>query len=277
MDTTTPKPFVFVLMPFDRSFDDIYQLGIKAACDTAGAYAERVDEQMFTENILDRIYNQISKADVIVSDMTRRNPNVFYETGYAHALGKKVILLTQDPGDIPFDLKHFPHIIYGGRIVDLRDKLETRVMWALEQSKSETLYQSIEFFIDGESLLGEKTIKRKIGSHFVSAFNIKIDVYNSIEKQARTSNFRIGILLHDKKVAVGHEEFRNFKQPDGAALFLLTREFRLTPGSWDSFSPLFSKVDERFSKDDSIFFTVRLFSEDGVVDFPCHITVVEDG
>ena len=87
MNTTAPKPFVFVLMPFDDEFRDIYEVGIKPACEKAGAYAERVDEQIFTESILDRIYNQISKADLIISDMTGRNPNVFYETGYAHALG----------------------------------------------------------------------------------------------------------------------------------------------------------------------------------------------
>ena len=61
--------------------------------------------------MLDRIYNQIAKSDVIISDMTGKNPNVFYETGYAHALGKRVLMLTQSVHDIPFDLKHFQHII----------------------------------------------------------------------------------------------------------------------------------------------------------------------
>ena len=100
--TTLPKPFVFVLMPFDSTFDDIYKFGIKGAADDIGAYAERVDEQNFTEGILDRIFNQISKADVIVADMTGKNPNVFYEVGYAHALGKITLLLTQNTDDIPF-------------------------------------------------------------------------------------------------------------------------------------------------------------------------------
>ena len=123
MPDTQPKPFVFVLMPFDRSFDDIYQLGIKAACHEVGAYSERVDEQQYDGSILERVYNQISKADLLIADMTGRNPNVFYEVGYAHALGKRVILLTQRSEDIPFDLKHFPHIIYGGSITGLKDQL----------------------------------------------------------------------------------------------------------------------------------------------------------
>ena len=95
MKNTLPKPFVFVLMPFDEKFDEVYKLGIKPACEDAGAYAERVDEQIFKESILERIYNQIAKADIFVADMTGRNENVFYEVGYAHALGKHVILLTQ--------------------------------------------------------------------------------------------------------------------------------------------------------------------------------------
>ena len=77
LPTTAPKPFVFVLMPFLSQFDDIYKFGIKGASEDAGAYCERVDEQMFVEGILDRIFNQISKADVIIADMTGRNANVF--------------------------------------------------------------------------------------------------------------------------------------------------------------------------------------------------------
>lgn len=133
-EKTAPKPFVFVLMPFDRAFDDIYSFGIKGAAQDAGAYAERVDEQIYTEGILDRIFNQINKSDVIVADMTGRNPNVFYEVGYAHALNKVVILLTQDATDIPFDLKHRQHIVYGGRIDDLRKELRVRLRWAIQES-----------------------------------------------------------------------------------------------------------------------------------------------
>ena len=140
---TTPKPFVFVLMPFAKEFDDIYKFGIKGAADDAGAYAERLDEQMFDEGMLERIFNQISKADVLVADMTARNPNVFYEVGYAHALGKVVLLLTHNADDIPFDLKHRPHIVYAGSIESLRGQLAEKLVWAIDESKkrSGTLLQ----------------------------------------------------------------------------------------------------------------------------------------
>lgn len=121
-----------MLMPFRDEFDDTYVLGIKAACEAAGTYCERVDEQFYQGRILDRIYNQIAKADIIVSDMSGRNPNVFYETGYAHALGKQVILLTQDAVDIPFDLKDYPLVIYGKSILTLKNELEKRVRWCVD-------------------------------------------------------------------------------------------------------------------------------------------------
>ena len=96
MASTEPKPFVFVLMPFNEGFDDTYELGIKEACKSAGAYCERVDEQIFLENVLDRVYNQIAKADIIVSDMSDQNPNVFYETGYGACARKARDLADQE-------------------------------------------------------------------------------------------------------------------------------------------------------------------------------------
>ena len=130
-----PKPFVFVLMPFEEKFDDIYKLGIKETAVSIGAYAERVDEQLYTESILDRIYNQIQKADVIVADMSQKNANVFYEVGYAHALNKIVLLLTQSSDDIPFDLKHRPHIVYKKSISNLKKALLPKLRWAIVQGK----------------------------------------------------------------------------------------------------------------------------------------------
>ena len=97
------KPFAFVLMPFASEFDDIYRLGIQAAAEELDMIATRVDQQIFhKEGILERIYNQIDAADFVIADMTGKNPNVFYEVGYAHAKGKLCVLLTQQANDIPF-------------------------------------------------------------------------------------------------------------------------------------------------------------------------------
>jgi hypothetical protein len=134
-------------MPFDASFDDIYQYGIKQACVELDIVAERVDEQFYSETMLERIYRQIDNADFIIADMTNKNPNVFYEVGYAHAKGKPCALITQKSEDIPFDLQHHFHIIYGGKIGDLKAGLLPRLKWMkdeLEKSKSESISASLK-------------------------------------------------------------------------------------------------------------------------------------
>jgi len=115
--------FAFVLMPFNDAFNDIYKFGIKETATKLGIDAERVDEQIYREGMLERIYQQIKVADIVIADMTGKNENVFYEVGYAHAKEKLCILLTSDANDIPLDLKHRRHIGYGGSIATLRDLL----------------------------------------------------------------------------------------------------------------------------------------------------------
>ena len=75
-----PKTFAFVLMPFDSTFDDIYRFGIKETASSLGIVAERVNEQIYQEGILERIYRQIETADIVIADMTGKNPNVFMKS-----------------------------------------------------------------------------------------------------------------------------------------------------------------------------------------------------
>ena len=120
-------------MPFSEEFDDIYKMGIKETATSLDIKAERVDEQIYQEGILERIYRQIEAADIIIADMSDQNPNVFYEVGYAHAKEKTCILLTKNSNDIPFDLKHHRHIVYDGSISKLRDSLVNDLNWAKSQ------------------------------------------------------------------------------------------------------------------------------------------------
>ena len=120
----------------------------------AGTFVLIRPAQTFYESILERIYNQIGKADIVISDVTGRSPNVFYETGYAHALGKTVILLASTADDIPFDLQHYSHIVYEGRISYLKEELQRRVRWYIENPSDGSrrpLFQ-LELYVQGEKL-----------------------------------------------------------------------------------------------------------------------------
>jgi len=144
--STTERPFAFVLMPFAAEYKDAYEFGIKLACADQNVVAERVDEQRFTDTMLQRIYRQIDASDFIIAEMSGKNPNVFYEVGYAHAKDKLCILITKSAADIPFDLKHHRHIVYDGTASDLKAKLEPEIAWAKSEAalkKSESVAVSI--------------------------------------------------------------------------------------------------------------------------------------
>jgi hypothetical protein len=168
MDRTNPKPFVFVLMPFKDEFKDVYHLAIRPACEAAGAYCERVDEQHFTENVIERIWNQIAKADIIISDMSEQNPNVFYETGYAHALGSRTILLTQSAADIPFDLRLRPFLIYKRTaLTDLKSDLQEKVKYFVENPEARAALDidSLEFYVEGTNIMTQPAIQLRVGTY----------------------------------------------------------------------------------------------------------------
>lgn len=61
---------------------------------------------------MEKVWEGICAAELIIADCTEKNPNVFYEIGMAHTVGKKVVLITRSDKDIPSDIKHFDYIPY---------------------------------------------------------------------------------------------------------------------------------------------------------------------
>jgi len=128
------SPRLFVLMPFASEFLDVYVLGIREVSEKLGFTVDRADDIEHNGNILDLVEQRIRQADVVIADMSTRNPNVFYEIGFARAVGRPTVLLCRNTDDVPFDLQSINYIKYGG-IVDLRDRLEKRLK-ALADHKS---------------------------------------------------------------------------------------------------------------------------------------------
>lgn len=129
--------YAFVLMPFDSSFEDIYKYGIKTPIEQLGVRCERVDEIQYVGGVLDQVFKCIDQARFVVADMTGRNPNVFYEVGYCHAIKKDVILCTQSVDDLPFDLRGYNHIVYQGKIKVLEEAIRKRVLGLIDGESGE--------------------------------------------------------------------------------------------------------------------------------------------
>lgn len=119
--------FVFVCMPFQREFDNLYEAAIKPVVEECGYKCVRADEIEHNSTILGQIIDRIEGCHLVIAEMTNSNPNVMYEVGYAHASGKDVVLLTNSVSKMPFDVRGINHIVYEGRVGALKEKLRARL------------------------------------------------------------------------------------------------------------------------------------------------------
>ncbi|WP_133726094.1 hypothetical protein [Nesterenkonia aurantiaca] len=95
---------VAVMMPFGAGFQPVYE-AIRQGVEASGMRCIRADDIWERDHIMDDVLSLIWRARVVVADLSGKNPNVFYETGIAHTLGRDVILVTQTLDDVPFDLR----------------------------------------------------------------------------------------------------------------------------------------------------------------------------
>ncbi len=100
------KANVFMIMPFEDEFFKVYDILKRKFEDVyVITHAGKTDN---IQNILVDILSMMREADVVIADLTSNNPNVLYELGVAHALNKKVIIITRDDiNELPFDLKSY--------------------------------------------------------------------------------------------------------------------------------------------------------------------------
>ena len=111
-DTRLSHKNVFVIMPFTQDWSNVlWKEILQPTIREMDLIPIRADD-LYGAKIMEDVWESILKAELIICDTTGRNPNVFYELGISHTLGKKVILLTQNIDDIPFDLQSYRHIEY---------------------------------------------------------------------------------------------------------------------------------------------------------------------
>jgi len=127
----------FVLMPFAEELSEVYKYLISEGLAAAGYETKRADDILSQNNIIGDIVEGIATSDLIVADLTGANPNVYYELGIAHALNKKVILLTQDIDELPFDLRSYRVISYSVHFSKMNQAKEELVKMASEAIKGD--------------------------------------------------------------------------------------------------------------------------------------------
>ena len=118
------KNYVFYLCPFQEPFNSIYRDHVRVSANSMGFTIDRADEIYGTQPIIEDIWEAINSAEIVIADVTGRNPNVMYEIGMAHTIGKPVVIITQTIEDVPFDLRHHRCIVYSYTPPGCRDLQE---------------------------------------------------------------------------------------------------------------------------------------------------------
>jgi hypothetical protein len=106
------KSDIFVIMPFLKDLKPVYDDHIRPAAQSMNLTVARGDDFFSAQSVMADIWNAMNACRLVIADCTGRNPNVFYEMGMAHTLGKPVILISQTREDIPFDIQHIRYLIY---------------------------------------------------------------------------------------------------------------------------------------------------------------------
>jgi hypothetical protein len=119
---------ISVMMPFKKEFDPVYKT-INEVCQNIGFKCQRVDDIWHESTIIQDIFNLIFSS--VIVDLSGQNPNVLYETGIAHTLGKPVIPIARDIEKQPFDLKHHRILKYLNNKLGLKEmkgKIKKRLL-----------------------------------------------------------------------------------------------------------------------------------------------------
>jgi hypothetical protein len=127
------KPWVAVCLPAGQMFEPIYS-AIAEVCRDCGMESARVPAAFSEKQQLAKVHATLSAAGIVIADLTAKNPNLFYQAGYAHALGKTVVLLTQHGEDFPFNLSEHSVIVYAGNLSVLTTELG-RILRAAGEGK----------------------------------------------------------------------------------------------------------------------------------------------
>ena len=208
MDT---KNYCFVIQPItDKKYSKRYYDVYEPAIIQTGLIPYRVDLDPSVRNIIDEIEKKIENASICLADISTDNPNVWYELGYAYAIGKDVVMVCDESRKtFPFDIRHKSIIPYATEspsdfsklTEEIVNKIKAYIATGLTKKKMiETPIQSTEGFQSYEIAL----LAYMIGEQITDEQDVAI--YTLLERMNRAgfneTATSIGLRLLQRKQLV---------------------------------------------------------------------------
>lgn len=117
---------VFVIMKFgDSLLDSAYVGVIKPVLEEFNLRPLRIDEVQNSGKITDQALEGLAASRFVLADLSGGRPNCYYETGFAHAIGKEMVLTIRREDAIHFDLAGYRFIQWSTE-AELRTQLRLR-------------------------------------------------------------------------------------------------------------------------------------------------------
>jgi hypothetical protein len=129
----------FVVMPFsptasEQNWKEVFEGVFRPALEECGYECKQAETS--TGSLIVSIVESLLNSDIVLADVTDRNPNVFYELGVRHSLRRGTIIVSQGSSHVPSDLRGYWWLNYGLRPAEvLRFKADIRkIIQSIEES-----------------------------------------------------------------------------------------------------------------------------------------------
>jgi hypothetical protein len=122
-DMRVDHPSAFVAIPYGGPWDDLCADVIKPAVEAVGLTYVRADNRPRVGALMEGVWRDILQAGIVIAELSTPNPNVFYELGLVHALGKDTVILKEKAVKLPADFLGTLYVEYvaGDKLKALND------------------------------------------------------------------------------------------------------------------------------------------------------------
>lgn len=209
------KKKCFIVMPIADMpgyeaghFTRVYKHLIKPACENAGFEVTRADDTKSTNVIILDILSQIYHADMVICDVSGKNPNVMYELGLRHAFGLPTVLIKDTITNRIFDTSSIRDVEYEHSLrVDTVGSKIDEISEAIKKTYADSLSPKEGYLNSVVALLGvspAKVDKREVSPETLMILETVSSLKHSVYKLVNDNSLKNS--LEDRNLAYHLDE-----------------------------------------------------------------------